>query len=102
LERDASAWLGNNMQNACFIELQKIGELAKNSGSQETLDVWRKLQTSDHFMYLCTKNWSDGDVHKHFSPYKQNTPVENYANFMNVLIDFRQRLENEAGIVSSN
>jgi len=102
LERDASAWLGNSMQNACFIELQKIGELAKTAVNPQALDTWRKLQTSDHFMYLCTKSWNDGDVHKHFSPYKQNTPVENYANFMNVLIDFRQRLENEAGIVSSN
>ena len=102
LERDSSAWLGNPMQNACFIELQKLGELVCRDGRKETFEAWRKLQTSDHFMYLCNKGWNDGDVHKHFSPYKQNTPFENYANFMNILIDFRQGIENEAGIVSCN
>ncbi|MFH0835767.1 MAG: glycoside hydrolase family 57 protein [Candidatus Micrarchaeota archaeon] len=100
MERDASAWLGNNIQNACFNELQKIGELAVEN--PVAADTWRKLQSSDHLMYLCTKGWHDGDVHKHFSPYKNNSPVDNYANFMNTIIDFRQGMENEKSIVPGN
>ncbi|MGE5608500.1 MAG: hypothetical protein ACM359_04550 [Bacillota bacterium] len=30
---------------------------------------WRKLSAIDHFYYMCTKYWADGNVHKYFSPY---------------------------------
>ena len=30
---------------------------------------WRRLSTSDHLYYMCTKWFSDGDVHRYFSPY---------------------------------
>ena len=65
----------------------------RNLGDRSLLDACRRLQTSDHFMYLCRKSWSDGDVHKHFSPYKENTPFENYANLMNTLIDFEKEVD---------
>jgi alpha-amylase/alpha-mannosidase (GH57 family) len=51
---------------------------------------WRKLTTSDHFYYMCTKYWSDGDVHKYFSHY--DSPYDGYINFMNVLDHVRQRV----------
>jgi HK97 family phage portal protein len=50
---------------------------------------WRKLTTSDHFYYMCTKYWADGDVHKYFSPY--DSPYDAYINFMNVLDNIRTR-----------
>jgi alpha-amylase len=53
--------------------------------------AWRRLQTSDHFYYMCTKWFSDGDVHKYFNPY--GSPYDAYINFMNVLADFRLRLD---------
>jgi alpha-amylase len=34
---------------------------------------------------MCTKWFSDGDVHKYFSPY--DTPYDAYISFMNVLQD---------------
>ena len=52
--------------------------------------AWRRLQTSDHFYYMCTKWFSDGDVHKYFNPY--GSPYDAYINFMNVLADFKLRL----------
>ena len=48
------------------------------------------LQTSDHFYYMCTKWFSDGDVHKYFNPYE--TPYAAFVNYMNVLSDFQLRL----------
>lgn len=51
---------------------------------------WRKLTTSDHFYYMCTKYWSDGDVHKYFSHY--DSPYDGYINYMNVLDNVRTRL----------
>ena len=58
-------------------------------GDQYILEDWRKLTTSDHLYYMCTKYWADGDVHKYFSPY--DSPYDAYINFMNVLDNLRQR-----------
>lgn len=92
LERDASAWLGNRIQQACFRELQELGKEVMESKNENVMRAWRKLQTSDHLYYLCTKNWSDGDVHKHFSPHKEQGPYDNFISFMNILQDFKSHL----------
>jgi alpha-amylase len=89
-ERDLSAWLGNAMQSNALHELYKIEGALKEKGDQELLTDWRKLTTSDHFYYMCTKHWSDGDVHKYFSPYE--SPYDSYINFMNVLDNVQSRL----------
>ena len=44
------------------------------------------LQESDHLYYMCTKYFSDGEIHKRFNPY--DTPYEAFINYMNVLSDF--------------
>ncbi len=103
-ERDLSAWLGNAMQHnaiEAFYGLEKpIHERiveAKDTGDSKNLETashllndWRKLSTSDHYYYMCTKYWADGDVHKYFSPY--DSPYDGYINFMNVLDDLRRRV----------
>jgi alpha-amylase len=53
------------------------------------IDDWRKLQTSDHFYYMCTKWSEDGDVHAYFSPYE--SPYDAYIAYMNALSDLRLR-----------
>ena len=90
LERDLTAWLGNKMQHASINELYALGRAIKNSNNPELIQDWRKLQTSDHFYYMCTKWFSDGDVHKYFSPY--DSPYDSYMAFMNVLNDMVRRL----------
>ncbi len=101
MERDLSAWNGNKMQKESLRILYDVEDKIKNDLAQiksNTLkdklkDEWRKLQTSDHFYYMSTKYWSDGDVHKYFSPY--NSPYEAFINFMNILEDFQQKLDYE-------
>ena len=51
---------------------------------------WNYLQTNDHLYYMCTKFFSDGEVHKFFNPYAN--PYEAFINYMNVLSDFSFRL----------
>lgn len=89
MERDTSAWLGNPLQQACFSELQSLSLEVNKINEKELLDVFGLLQTSDHLYYICTKNWADGDVHKHFSPHKDRGPYDNFINYMNVLRDFK-------------
>ncbi len=92
-ERDLSAWLGNDMQTHAAAELYKLEGAVKqthDAGRDEyILEDWRKLTTSDHLYYMCTKYWADGDVHKYFSPY--DSPYDAYINFMNVLDNLRKR-----------
>ena len=88
-ERDLSAWLGNAMQSNALHELYKLEGIVKEKGDEQLLADWRKLQSSDHFYYMCTKYWADGDVHKYFSPYE--SPYDSYINFMNVLDNVRAR-----------
>jgi alpha-amylase/alpha-mannosidase (GH57 family) len=51
---------------------------------------WNYLQTSDHLYYMCTKWFSDGDVHQYFNPY--GSPYDAFLNYMNVLSDFLIRV----------
>ena len=89
-DRDVSTWLGNDMQRACFDEVKNIGSKIRDSGNESMLELWRRLQTSDHLYYVSTKGLNDGDVHAYFSPY--DGPYEGFINFMNVLQDFKQKL----------
>jgi alpha-amylase len=88
-ERDLSAWLGNAMQQNAITELYRMEQAVKQTGDPDILRDWRRLQTSDHFYYMCTKYFADGDVHKYFNPY--DTPYDSYINFMNVLDNMRSR-----------
>ena len=58
---------------------------------RDLIETWRKLQTSDHFYYMCTKWSNDGDVHAYFSPYQ--SPYDAYIAFMNALSDLKLRVQ---------
>jgi alpha-amylase len=90
-ERDLTAWLGNELQDEAFDKLYALKNKVDRCSDQEILRDWRYLQTSDHFYYMCTKWFSDGDVHKYFNPY--GTPYEAFINYMNVLSDFTIRVD---------
>ncbi|MBM3200130.1 alpha-amylase [Candidatus Woesearchaeota archaeon] len=91
VERDASAWLGNQMQRSAIQELYMVEDAVKQSKDPQLLKDWRRMTTSDHFYYMCTKWFADGDVHKYFNPY--DTPYDAFISFMNVMNDLKSRLE---------
>jgi alpha-amylase len=90
-ERDLTAWLGNRMQRTALEQLLALREPVLASGDPDLLEAWRRLSTSDHLYYMCTKYFADGDVHRYFSPYE--SPYEAHIAFMNVLADLAGRLE---------
>jgi alpha-amylase len=89
-ERDLTAWLGNSMQREALRHLYALEEDILRSGDVALIGDWRKLQTSDHVYYMCTKWFTDGDVHAYFSPY--SSPYDAFLYFMNTLRDVRYRL----------
>ena len=90
-DRNVSTWLGNEMQIACFNELKNIGRKIKEKNDKKLLEIWRRLQTSDHLYYISTKGLADGAVHAYFSPY--DGPYEGFINYMNILQDLKQKLD---------
>ena len=88
-ERDLSAWAGNAMQTSALQELYRLRSDVIAADDTELYRDWRRLSTSDHFYYMCTKYFEDAAVHQYFSPYE--SPYDSYINFMNVLDDVRQR-----------
>jgi len=93
-ERDLSAWLGNAMQSNAIHELYRLEKQIKKTNDEKIIADWRKLQASDHFYYMCTKYFADGDVHKYFNPY--DSPYDSYINFMNVLGNLHSRCSGQA------
>jgi alpha-amylase len=91
IERDLSAWLGNQMQQNAIKELYFLEKPILATKDTHLIDDWRKMQTSDHFYYMCTKWFADGDVHKYFNPY--DSPYDSFIAFMNVLNDMVVRLK---------
>lgn len=85
VERDLSAWQGNPIQDASRRAIYHLEASVKNSGDLELIETWRRLTTSDHFYYMCTKYFADGDVHKYFNPYE--SPYDAHIFYMNVLAD---------------
>jgi alpha-amylase len=94
-ERDLSAWLGNAMQSNAIHELYRLERKIKKTQDPEIISDWRRLQASDHFYYMCTKYFADGDVHKYFNPY--DSPYDSYINFMNVLDNLQRRCSVQTG-----
>ncbi len=90
MERDTSAWLGNDMQRRCFEEIKLLEPFVRKTKDSELLRIWKHLLTSDHYYYMCTKWLGDGDVHSYFSVHP--TPFDAAVNFMAVLMDFKARV----------
>jgi len=95
-ERDLSAWLGNAMQTSAIQDLYALEPAVLDTKDSTLIEDWRKLQTSDHFYYMCTKWFNDGDIHAYFSPYAN--PYDAFIAFMNAYHDMRFRLL-EKGVV---
>jgi alpha-amylase len=89
-ERDLTAWLGNGMQKEAFSKLYNLNDQIRKCTDAELLKDWNYLQESDHFYYMSTKFFSDGKDHSYFNPF--NSPFEAFINYMNVLSDFKIRL----------
>jgi alpha-amylase len=92
-DRDLTAWVGNPMQKAAIENVYALEAAVRGANDHKLLDDWRKLQTSDHFYYMCTKWSADGDVHAYFSPYE--SPYDAYIAYMNALSDLRLRVNKQ-------
>lgn len=89
-DRDLTAWVGNDIQRDAIAVTYGMETDVLKTKDKQLIETWRKLQTSDHFYYMCTKWSNDGDVHAYFSPYQ--SPYDAYIAFMNALSDLQLRV----------
>ncbi len=89
-DRDLTAWTGNDIQKDAIASIYSMEDRVMRTKDTDLIETWRRLQTSDHFYYMCTKWFQDGDVHAYFSPYE--SPYDAYIAFMNALSDLQLRV----------
>ena len=90
VDRDLTAWVDNDLQQDTIHQLYDLEKDILATADQQLLTDWRRLQTSDHFYYMCIKWSADGDVHAYFSPY--DSPLEAYRRFCLALADIKGRV----------
>ncbi len=90
VDRSITAWRDNSLQFDTLKLLYDLREKIISSKDKQLIEDWRRLQTSDHFYYMCTKWSADGDVHAYFSPYRD--PYEAYRRFCVVFADLQERM----------
>lgn len=93
VDRDLTAWVDNVLQQDTIRQLYELESAVLAAQDSEILQDWRRLQTSDHFYYMCIKWSADGDVHAYFSPY--DSPLEAYRRFCIALADVKTRLHTD-------
>lgn len=89
-DRDLTAWTGNDIQRDALAKIYALEDDIIASNDEYLIETWRKMLTSDHFYYMCTKWSADGDVHAYFSPYE--SPYDAYVAFMNAYSDLFVRV----------
>ena len=90
IERDLSAWLGNEIQQSAIKKLYSLEKSIKEKNNKKLVEDWRRLQNSDNFYYMCTKWFNDGDIHKYFNPFE--SPYDAFIAFMNIINDLELRI----------
>ncbi len=89
-ERDLTAWHGNKMQKEAFEKLYSLENRMAICEKPDLMKDWNYLQSGDHFYYMSTKYFSDSEIDKPSNPFE--SPFEAFINYMNILSDFKLRL----------
>ena len=88
-ERDVSAWLGNPMQREAFNKLYSVADRVRIVDDPRINQDWDYLQASNNFRFMSTKNSGVGIDRGIYSG-----PFDAFTNYMNILGDFINRVNN--------
>ena len=88
-ERDVSCWLGNPMQREAFNKLYSVAERVRIANDPRINQDWDYLQASNNFRFMTTKPSNVGLDRGIYA-----TPFDAFTNYMNILGDFINRVNN--------
>lgn len=86
-ERDISCWLGNPMQREAFDKLYSIADRVRIANDPRINQDWDYLQASNNFRFMTTK---PSNVALDRGIY--SSPFDAFTNYMNILSDFMNRV----------
>ena len=86
-ERDVSCWLGNPMQREAFDKLYSIADRVRIANDPRINIDWDYLQASNNFRFMTTKLSNVGLDRGIYS-----SPFDAFTNYMNILSDFMNRV----------
>jgi alpha-amylase len=92
-DEDLSTWIGNELQEEALAKLYSINDKIENCPNPDLWKDWQYLQSTDHFYYMSSKFFSSPDG-SFLNPY--NNPYEAFMNYMNILDDFINRVNESA------
>jgi alpha-amylase len=88
-ERDISCWLGNAMQREAFNKLYSIADRVRIANDARINQDWDYLQASNNFRFMTTKTTGINIDRGIYS-----SPFDAFTNYMNILGDFINRVNN--------
>ena len=88
-ERDVSTWLGNPMQREAFNKLYSVADRVRIANDPRINQDWDYLQASNNFRFMTTKPSNVGLDRGIYS-----SPFDAFTNYMNILGDFINRVNN--------
>ena len=83
---DLTPWTGNDLQQEALKKLYAVSERVQMCNDKPLLLDWLRLQSSDHFRYMS---------HKDAYGTNYDSPYEAFMNYMNVLADFLERVNEQ-------
>ena len=85
-DKDLTPWMGNDLQQEALNKLYAVGERVRMCTDKSLLRDWLTLQSTDHFRYMS---------HKDAYGTNYDSPYDAFMNYMNVLADFLERVDEQ-------
>lgn len=89
-DKNAAAWLDNEMQQEAFDTLYALEDSVKNTKDKFLLTDWERLKSADHFLYMNNQQEVIGRL---FNPY--DNPYDAFLKYMNVLSDLQLKVQDK-------
>jgi alpha-amylase len=80
----------NMMQNNTLKKIFSIEKMVHQSNIPGALECWGRLQSADHFYYMCNDGRDENDSYRLLNPF--GTEEEAYENYKNAVMDFEINL----------
>lgn len=84
--KNLSVWTGNDLQQEALNKLYSVGERVRLCTDKALQQDWLALQSVDHFRYMSHTDAFDTNY---------ESPYEAFMNYMNILSDFLQRVDEQ-------
>lgn len=83
---DLADWVGNNFQREAFSAMIALENVVKRKNDSALIRLWRTLQSSDHFYYMCEQAYSN----RCLSPF--NSAKEAFDQYMQAIQFINQQV----------